>query len=323
MSLKPSYCHGEGPGANLETSMAVQYKDYYQTLGVAKGVSQEEIRKAFRKLARQHHPDVAKDKKAAENKFKEINEAYEVLGDPEKRRKYDELGAGWEQRSNQTPPGWGNFPGGFPSDSFGGGDFSDFFQTFFGGSGPSAGGRARHGAAGGAQKKHLEAEVQVTVEEVLQGARKRVSFRRPPSMDLERLDVKVPAGVVPGQKIRLAGKGQHGGDLYLRVVLLEHPGYRIEGHDLVREVRVEPWLAVLGGEVHVTIPEGTVRLKVPAASQPGKRFRLSGKGLPSGGGARGDLYVELQVVVPEALTLEERAVWVKLQELRTQVASGR
>jgi curved DNA-binding protein len=301
--------------------MPVQYKDYYQVLGVAKSATQDEVRKAFRRLARQHHPDVAKDKKTAEAKFKEINEAYEVLGDAQKRKEYDELGANWGKRAQQTPPSWNN---GFGTQAgaahMNDEGFSDFFEAFFGGARqPMGGGRRGSPFTGGAQgmggqPKHLEAEVQVSVEELLRGARKRVSFQRPPGGALEKIDVQVPAGMVPGHKIRLANRGQNGGDMFLRVALSD-PTYSVDGSDLIREVKVPAWQAVLGGEVQVSTPDGHVRLKVPAGTQPGRRFRLSGRGLPAVGKTRGDFYVQIQVQVPESLSLEERAAWVKIQEL--------
>lgn len=301
--------------------MPVQYKDYYQVLGVAKGATQDEVRKAFRKLARQHHPDVAKDKKTAETKFKEINEAYEVLGDAQKRKEYDELGANWGKRAQQPPPSWNNgFGAQAAAVNMNDEGFSDFFEAFFGGARQPMGG-ARRGSpfpgapqGAGAQPKHLEAEVQVSVEELLKGARKRVSFRRPPGGALEKIDVQVPAGMVPGQKIRLANRGQNGGDMFLRVTLVD-PSYSVEGSDLIREVKVPAWQAVLGGEVQVSTPDGHVRLKVPAGTQPGRRFRLSGRGLPAEGKTRGDFYIQAQIQIPESLSLEERAAWVKIQDL--------
>jgi curved DNA-binding protein len=301
--------------------MPVQYKDYYQVLGVAKGATQDEVRKAFRKLARQHHPDVAKDKKTAETKFKEINEAYEVLGDAQKRREYDELGANWGKRAQQSPPPWNNgFGAQAGAAAMNEEGFSDFFEAFFGGARqPMGGGRRGSSFSGGAQgsgaqPRHLEAEVQVSVEELLHGARKRVSFRRPPAGALEKIDVQVPAGIVPGQKIRLAKRGQNGGDMFLRVTLVD-PVYSVEGSDLIREVNVSAWQAVLGGEVQVSTPDGQVRLKVPSGTQPGRRFRLTGRGLPAEGKTRGDFYVQIQVQIPESLSLEERAAWVKIQDL--------
>jgi curved DNA-binding protein len=301
--------------------MPVQYKDYYQVLGVAKGATQEDVRKAFRRLARQHHPDVAKDKKSAEAKFKEINEAYEVLGDEAKRREYDELGANWGKRAQQPPPAWGNGFGGQAAQAaqagMGDDGFSDFFQAFFGGARhPMNGGRQTAPFHGGAQPKHLEAEVQVNAEELIRGSRKRIHFRRSPGGSPERIDVQVPAGMVPGQKIRLANKGRNGGDLLLRVTLAD-PAYTVEGSDLIREIKVPAWQAVLGGEVQVATPDGNVRLKVPEGSQPGRRFRLSGRGLPTAGKARGDFFVQIQVELPVTLSPEERALWVQIQALRS------
>jgi curved DNA-binding protein len=200
--------------------------------------------------------------------------------------------------------------------------FSDFFEAFFGGARQPMGGGRRGSSfpggvqGGGAQPKHLEAEVQVSVDELLNGARKRVSFRRPPGGVLEKIDVQVPAGMVPGQKIRLAKRGQNGGDMFLRVTLVD-PVYSVEGGDLIREVKVAAWQAVLGGEVQVSTPDGQVRLKVPSGTQPGRRFRLTGRGLPVEGKTRGDFYVQIQVQIPESLSLEERAAWVRVQDLAT------
>jgi curved DNA-binding protein len=303
--------------------MPVQYKDYYQVLGLAKGAPQEEIRKAFRKLARQHHPDVAKDKKSAEAKFREINEAYEVLGDPEKRKKYDELGANWQQAGGGGPQGWGN--GGFGAD-MDADRFSDFFEAYFGGAGRQggAGGRRRAGGAGGfgtggfggqPHRRDVEAEVHVTIEELLKGATKRVTLRIPGQQTSEKAEVNIPVEMVPGGKIRQKGKGQHGGDLVFRVILLPHAAYEVEGSDLSKTVKVAVSKLVLGGSVDVATPEGVVRLKLPAGTQPGRKFRLGGRGLPMAGKRRGDFHVQVQAHVPESLTLEERACWVKLQDL--------
>lgn len=306
--------------------MAVQYKDYYQVLGVAKNASQDDIRKAFRKLAREFHPDVAKDKKAAEGKFKEINEANEVLGDPEKRGKYDELGANWNQTGGRPPQqrgargshgaggGFGGFEGAANGDSF-----SDFFEEFFRGEGHGGGTRGTSFPFEGAKQvkrpRHVESEVKVSVEELLRGARKRVSVRHAGQAEAERIDVSVPAQTIPGQKIRLAGKGEHGGDLVLKIVLATHGDYDVEGGDLVRSVDVPAWKAVLGGDLEVATPDGVVRLKVPAGTQSGRRFRMPGRGLPMEGKRRGDFLVKVQVTVPESLTLEQRAAWLRLQEL--------
>ena len=307
--------------------MPVQYKDYYATLGVAKTASQDEIRKAFRKLARLHHPDVAKDKKNAEAKFKEINEAYEVLGDADKRQRYDELGADWDQpgAGRQSPPGWGagGHPGGAGGGSFGGTGFSDFFEQFFSG-GASRGGRS--GFPGYGEEEHgrggdIEADLLVTIEEALHGAKKKISFRRDGNPKVETYEVRIPKGVREGQKIRLAGQGEGAGrrggagDLYLGVRFEKHPDYRIDGSDLIFDLEVPAWRAVLGGEESVPTPDGSVRLKIPDGSQPGRKFRIKGRGLPTGPNSRGDFYALLVVTLPTSLIPETRALWEKLSQL--------
>ena len=310
--------------------MSVQYKDYYATLGVSKSASQDEVRKAFRQLARKHHPDVAKDKKTAESKFKEINEAYEVLGDAEKRKRYDELGADWERGgAQQPPPGWGragrqggmggmgSMPGGFE-----GTGFSDFFEQFFSG-GAARGGANPFGGMGGAGAEparggDIEADLLVTIEEALHGGKKKISFRRDARAHTETYEVAIPKGVREGQKIRLAGQGHAGhrrggaGDLYLVVRFERHPDYRIEGADLYYDLVVPVWMAVLGGETHIPTPDGSVLLKVPAGTQPGRKFRLKGRGMPVSATARGDFYAELAVTLPTELTPAERKLWEQL-----------
>ena len=316
--------------------MAVQFRDYYETLGVAKTASEDEIRSAFRKLARKYHPDVAKDKKAAEEKFKQINEAYEVLSDPEKRKKYDELGANWNQPGGfQPPPGWtGGAPGGgfrqyqWGGDGggvefeFGGTGFSDFFEAFFGG----GRGRSAFGGFGGRpataeRGSDVEADILVTLEEALRGSIRAVSLRRSGSNKVETYQVKIPRGVHEGQRIRLAGQGEAGarggqsGDLFLRVRLAKHPDFSIEGSDLIHELKIAAWQAVLGTELKVPTLEGNVRLKIPQGTQSGQRFRLRERGLPGISGTRGDLYVEVQIQVPKKITERERQLWSELEKL--------
>jgi curved DNA-binding protein len=315
--------------------MAVQFRDYYETLGVQKTASEDEIRTAFRKLARKHHPDVAKDKAAAEEKFKQINEAYEVLSDPEKRKKYDQLGADWNQPGGfQPPPGWGaQQPGGGFYQYGGGGDggvefefggtgFSDFFEAFFGG----GRGRSAFGGFGGRQAtaargSDVEADIMVTLEEALHGSTRTVSLRRAGSNKTESYQVKIPRGVHEGQRIRLAGQGGAGarggksGDLFLRVRLARHPDFTVEGSDLIHEVKIAPWQAVLGTELTVPTLERNVRLKVPPGTQGGQRFRLREQGLPGISGKRGDLYVVVQMNVPKKLTEREREIWGELAKL--------
>ncbi len=312
--------------------MPVQFKDYYETLGVPKTAGDDEIRKAFRKLARTHHPDMVKaaEKKAAEEKFKGINEAYEVLGDPEKRKKYDQLGAGWDQQGGQPPPDWqqhagrGGFGGGGARGGdfhFGGTGFSDFFEQFFGGAG------RRGGSPGGfgfeeetLRGEDMEADIMVTLEEALKGSTRKISLRRPNSPKAQTFSVRIPAGVRAGQRIRLAGAGNAGprgaaaGDLFLRVKFEQHPEFRVEGSDLLHDISLAPWQAVLGGEISAPTLEGTMKLKIPAGTQNHQRFRLRGRGLPKEDGGRGDFYAVAEVVLPKKLTARERELWEQLGE---------
>jgi curved DNA-binding protein len=313
--------------------MAVQFKDYYETLGVSKNATEDEIRSAFRKLARKYHPDVAKDKKTAEEKFKEINEAYEVLSDPEKRKKYDQLGANWNRPGGfQPPPEWGAQPGeGYyqwggdgrgVEFEFGGTGFSDFFEAFFGGGrGRSAFGRFGGREATPERGADVEADILVTLEEALQGSKRTVSLRRAGSNKVETYQVKIPRGVHEGQRIRLAGQGETGarggkkGDLFLRVRLAKHPDFTVEGSDLIHEEKIAPWQAVLGTDSKVPTLEGNVRLKIPPGTQGGQRFRLRERGLPSSAGKRGDLYVVAQIQIPKKLSEREREIWTQLAKL--------
>ena len=306
----------------------MQFKDYYKILGVAKGAGQDEIKSAFRKLARKHHPDVAKpeDKERAESRFKEINEAYEVLGDPEKRQKYDTLGADWDRP--QPPPGWrqrasgggGGFPQGEDFEfNVGGTGFSDFFEAFFGSGGRHANPFSSGRAAGSRQGVDVEADLMVTLEEALKGARRKISLQRGGG-EVQSYEITIPAGVRAGQRIRLAGQGEPGmrggptGDLYLNVRLAPHPEFRLEGADLIHELEVEPWKAVLGTEALVPTMEGSARLKIPAGSQPGQRFRLRSRGMPKEKGERGDLYIVLTLEIPRTLTARQRELWEALSK---------
>lgn len=307
--------------------MPVQFKDYYETLGVQKSASQDEIRSAFRKLARKHHPDVAKDKKTAEAKFKEINEAYEVLGDPDKRKKYDTLGADWDRGGGfQPPPGWqqgaGNGMGG-EEFHFGGTGFSDFFEAFFGGARgrgnpfggfPGGMGRTEESQRG----RDIEADILVSIEEALQGSQRKISFQRTAGGKVETYNVRIPAGVHEGQQIRLAGQGNPGprggvaGDLYLRVKFAQHPEFRVEDSDLIHDLALAPWQAVLGCQVSVPTPEGRARLKIPAGTQNGQRFRFKQRGLMKASKIRGDLFVAVQIEIPNSLSSRERDLWQQL-----------
>ena len=311
----------------------MQFKDYYQTLGVAKTASQDEIKSAFRKLARTHHPDMVKPKEraAASERFKEINEAYEVLGDPQKRRQYDTLGADWQRGGNQPPPGWHQGAGArrHPAGAgagrgaedfefnFGGTGFSDFFEAFFGSGGRQANPFASGRAAGTKRGVDVEADLMVPLEEALHGARRKITFQREGTKP-QTYEVTIPAGVREGQRIRLGGQGEAGiqggpaGDLYLNVRLAPHPDFQVDGADLKYEAELPPWRLALGGEVAVPTMEGSAKLKIPAGSQPGQRFRLKGRGMPKTGGERGDLYVVLSVEIPKTLTPKQAELWQAL-----------
>lgn len=336
--------------------MGVQYKDYYQVLGVARGASEGEIKKSFRKLAREYHPDVAKDKKRAEEKFKEINEAYEVLGDPAKRKKYDELGANWQSGAEfRPPPGWeqsggahGGRGGGRGREDFefqfGGTGFSDFFEQMFGGAGRGGAGQRGGFATGDMAERgrDIEGDIMVTLEEALRGSVRSVSVRHKgpcqpcggSGRSLGRLcptcagtgqvqktetcQVKVPAGVTEGQKLRLAGRGEVGasgggaGDLFLRVRLARHPDFEVDGHNLSYEVELAPWEAVLGASVEVPTLAGKVSIRIPPGTQTGQKLRVRGRGLPVRGGESGDLIVVAQVEVPVKISESERKLWEQL-----------
>jgi curved DNA-binding protein len=329
----------------------MEFKDYYQTLGVAKGATEKEIKQAFRKLARKFHPDVNPGDKSAEAKFKEINEAYEVLGDPDKRRKYDELGANWRLYEQAQQQGQG-FPGGSPfgfggqegawtinmggpgggyrtmteeemQELFGNEDpFSDFFRTFFGGGAAREGeGRAR-GRASRAQKgRDIEHGVELTLEEAYHGATRRVSIKE--GGHARSIDVRIPAGVKDGSRVRAAGEGAAGanggaaGDLYLRVHVRPHAVFERKANDLHTKVGVPVTVAVLGGEAQVPTVTGSVRLKIPEGTQNGQVFRLKGHGMPEIGKTenRGDLYAAIEVQLPRALTKEQRQHYEALHRL--------
>ena len=293
--------------------MAVEYRDYYEVLGVPRTATAKDIKRAYLRLARQHHPDLQtsaeRDKSA--DRFKEINEAYEVLSDAEKRAKYDALGADWKRGADVTPPSgarqddagsrdWGDF-----------GDFSDFFTSVFGG----RAGRERRGTPVAWRGDDLEVEIPLPLETVLRPGRRRITIGD------RSVDVEIPPGVRDGTVLRLAGQGGPGvnggppGDLYVRFQLQPHPRYRVSGDDLEVDLPLWPWQAVLGDQVRIDTLDGPVTLRVPPGTQSGRRLRLRGRGLPRADGGRGDLYARVRIVVPEHLTPAEREGYEALKRL--------
>ena len=324
--------------------MPTEFKDYYRVLGVSPKATDEEIKKAFRTLARKHHPDVAKDKKTAEEKFKEINEANEVLSHPESRMKYDQLGANWKTGGESRPPpgrtagrSAGRGAGGGEYDfQFEGTGFSDFFEQFFGGrAGRSRGASPFDHNGGDGREEPQEAlrgqdisgDILITLDEVLKGAMRAISVRRTNARtgqeETETYQVRVPAGVQAGQSIRVPGKGGNGlgggsaGDIFLRVRYAQNPDWQARGSDLVGHLELAPWEAVLGTTVSVSTLEGSVSLKVPAGTLQGHQLRVRGKGLPAGAGKRGDLYVGVSIQVPSRISKDEEQLWKQLAALST------
>jgi DnaJ-class molecular chaperone len=341
----------------------MEFKDYYATLGLSKTATDKEIKQAYRKLARKHHPDVNPGDKSAESRFKEINEAYEVLGDSEKRKKYDELGANWrmyeqaQQQGGGAPfGGFGGYGGGAPG-GFGGeggawtinmggapggyrtmtedemrdmfgteNPFSDFFNAFFGGGGAAAGEpRTRSTRAPRAQPgRDVEHEIELTLEEAFHGATRRISIKQ--AGHARTVDVRIPAGVKDGSRVRVHGEGEAGanggtsGDLFLRIRVKPHAIFERKGDDLYTKIALPLTTAVLGGEAQVPTISGSVRLKVPETTQPGQVFRLKGHGMPLTGktDTRGDLYATADVQLPRTLNKEQRAHFEELRKLDTR-----
>jgi curved DNA-binding protein len=324
--------------------MAVKFQDYYETLGVPRTATEDDIKKAYRRLARKYHPDVNPGDTAAEEKFKDIGEAYAVLSDPEKRERYDQLGENWKTGADFTPPpGWegGHVEYGDFGDLFGAGrsgGFSDFFESLFG---------ARRGPRAGAgfamRGQDVEAAIELSLEEAHHGTTRTITLQttvvcptcngsgmrdKQPCATCrgmgvvtrpKTLDVTIPAGVRHGSVIRLAGQGEAGtgnapaGDLLLHVQLRPHALFHVLGEgDVELELPVAPWEAALGAKVRVPTIEGSVDMTVPAGAQGGQRLRLRGQGVQRRGSGRGDQYVRLKLVNPPTLTDSERALFEQL-----------
>jgi curved DNA-binding protein len=302
----------------------MDYKDYYKVLGVDKTASQEEIKKAYRKLAKKFHPDKNKGDKKAEEKFKEITEANEVIGDPEKRKKYDAVGKDWRQYANQNPYSYAGQGGrqqydfgGDSSDMFGNTGFSDFFESLFGG----GKGRRPDFDFGFSDGQDLAGELTISLEEAFQGTKRLVDIGS------EKLRVTIKPGAYDGLQLKVKGKGQKGrsgqaGNLLLTVKVLPHPVYTWKGNDLLKEINVDLYTALLGGKVELTTLGNTLHITIPAGCQPGKMLRVPGKGMPVYGqeGTAGDLIVKVNVTLPSALSNEERELVLKLKHLESKHA---
>lgn len=336
----------------------MEYKDYYKILGVDKNASKDEIKKAYRKLARKFHPDTNPNDKEAAKKFSEINEAHEVLSDDEKRKKYNQLGADWQRYqqsggaedfdwskySTASPGaspggGWTYYSGDF-EDIFGdgAGGFSDFFKNIFGGFGgggfrsdfSDAGSRKSRrsqgysGFGGGASLKgqDLSAELSISMEEAYRGCTRIIE------LDGKKMRINLDPGIRNGQTIRLKGKGGAGtqgapaGDLYITIRVSEHPDYRREGEDLFKDVPIDVYTALLGGEQEIETISGKYKLKIPPGTNSGSTFRLKGRGFPKYGepGIKGDLYVKAVIQVPQNLNSEEKELVRKLASIRKKTA---
>ncbi len=326
--------------------MSLKYKDYYKILGVGRTASADEIKKAFRELAKKYHPDKNKGNKKAEEHFKEANEAYEILGDEKKRKQYDMLGSSFKDGQNFSPPpeweqmfgGGGGGRGGRGGTTFhygSGGSFSDLFEMLSGMGGGGAfsfedafqqagnaqGGFGGMGGGGRAPGADLESEISIPLEEAFRGATKKVTLAVPErdqrgfmTQTKKSYDIKIPAGIQDGQKIRLKGEGSAGaGDLLLRVKIAPHPVYSFENGDLVAELKVAPWEAALGCKLTIPTLEGNVEMKLPQGVKSGQKLRLAGRGYPQKGGGRGDLHLKVMIHVPKEVTEQERDLYERLK----------
>jgi curved DNA-binding protein len=308
----------------------MEFKDYYKIMGVARDATQDEIKRAYRKLARKYHPDVSKEPDA-EQRFKEVGEAYEVLKDPQKRAAYDQLGADWQAGQEfHPPPDWDanfEFSGGFGGT--GRSVFSDFFESLFGRgfNGLDGFGGSRHPGARPfhAQGEDHQAKILIDLEDSFHGATRTLSLQVPVTdqhghlkIRQRTLNVQIPKGIHQGQQIRLSGQGAPGrdlgkaGDLYLEVEFRPHPLYKVEGRDLYMKLPVAPWEAALGAQVKAPTPLGVIDLKIPAGSTSGRKLRLKGRGIP--GPIPGDLYAVLQIVLPPGDSEKAQALYRRMAE---------
>jgi curved DNA-binding protein len=286
----------------------MEYQDYYKTLGVERSANADDIRAAYRKLAMQYHPDRNQGDKAAEEKFKQINEAYQVLSDPQKRARYDQLGSAYHDWQRRGAPGggfnwdqWRTAQGAQQvdiNDLFGGG-FSDFFQSIFGGAG---GGLNPDMFSTPRRSPQYEQPVEITLDEAYNGAARILQ------VEGKRLQVKIPAGAKSGTKVRVAGAAPGGNDLYLKVQVADDPRFDREGDDLHSDINVDAFTAMLGGEAEVLTLSGKVKLTIPEGTQSDQVFRISGRGMPrlKMPQEKGDLYARVKISVPKKLSAEQK-----------------
>jgi curved DNA-binding protein len=309
--------------------MAVKFRDYYEILGVTRTAKDDEIKKSYRKLARKYHPDLNPNNKQSEEKFKEIQEAYEVLGDAEKRKKYDQLGANWKNGADFTPPpNWGGTGGGGGyqgtinmEDLFGraheqrGSAFSDFFEAIFGGMGGASeetGRRTRPGARA-SRAAESETEMPLPLEDMHKGTTRKLTVRLGNAE--KTIDIRIPPGARDDSKIRVPGGGPNGGDLYVRLRQQPHPRFTVKGDDTEVEVSVAPWEAALGTSIEVPTLDGKADIRIPPGVASGQRLRLKGQGLNVRGGGRGDHFVRLKIVVPKELSEAEKKLYQELSKV--------
>src|SRR5262245_47690632 len=306
--------------------MPVKFRDYYEILGVSRTAKEDEIKKAYRKLARKYHPDLNPNNKQSEEKFKEIQEAYEVLSDATKRQRYDQLGANWKNGAEFTPPpNWGGQGSVNFEDFFGragqqrGGAFSDFFEILFGGMGggfgagtsTGTGGRAR--SSGRSSRTDAETELSLPLEEMHRGTTRTLNVRMGNAE--KKIDVRIAPGARDDSKIRIPGGATNGGDLYVRLRQEPNARFKVNGDDTETEVAITPWEAALGGNVEVQTLDGKTEIRIPAGIASGQRIRLANRGLNVRGGGRGDHYVRVKITVPKHLSDTERKLFEELSRV--------
>jgi curved DNA-binding protein len=300
--------------------MPVKFRDYYETLGVPRDAKEEDIKKAYRKLARKYHPDLNPNNKQAEEKFKEVQEAYEVLGDADKRGKYDQLGPNWKGGSDFTPPN--NWQSEFdPSEMFGGrggrsgggggfgrqggASFSDFFEMFFGGAG--------RGAQTRTDGADAETELTLPLSDMHRGTTRKLTVQFPRGQ--KTIDVRIPPGARNDSRIRIPNGGPNGGDLYIRLKLDPDSAFSVKGDDTEVEIEITPWEAALGVALEVPTLDGKADIRIPAGITSGQKLRLKAQGLSIRSGGRGDHFVKLKIAVPKTLTSEEKRLFEQLRDV--------